>query len=171
MKEHTMSDTTSTDVAIVNPETGEIMEERPDNVVADAIARLQSGNSGIYSSLTGTDFESRLTVLNAVQSASPLVDEVNRPFILKNVVIQQVQIRNNETNRLDNAARVILLTGDNRALYAISKGILSAVINFIGLLGQPAEWPEEGVPVVMNKEKATRGNVYVLRPHFGTPKK
>lgn len=166
-----MSDTTSTDVAIINPETGEVIQENNDNVVADAIARLQSGNSGVYSSLVGDDFDTRLQVLTAVQTASPLADEVNRPFTLRNVVIQQVQVRNNETNRLDNAARVILLTDDGRALYAISKGILSAVINFIGLLGQPSTWPDAGVPVVMSKEKAARGSVYILKPYFGSPKK
>lgn len=169
-----MTDTTSTDVATIDADDIAVHAEAGDtgkNVVADAIARLQTGGSRVYSSLTGDDFETRLRVLSAVQQATPLGDVLNEPFTLKDVVIQEIEMTNPQTGEVGPAARVILLTDDGRALYAISKGILSAVENFIGMLGQPSNWPDTGVRVKMVSFKARIGKGYTLQPVFDAPGK
>lgn len=161
-----MSDTTGIieDDLNVNPNTGEVTEPaQPTDsagalVVRDAIARMASGNVGVYSTVVGNDFEAKRTTLAAVTSAVPLADHFGEHIELANVVVQEVEI-SDQTGAKSVQPRVILLDADGTAYYAISPVVLNAVRTFIGILGQPHTWPGP-VGVKVTRERAKVGFFY-----------
>lgn len=159
-----------------DPNTGEIVEPEQVStdpgalVVQDAIRRLQSGNVSVYSTVQGTDFEAKKTVLNAVTSALPLADNLGKHIDLENVVVQAVDLDRRDpqgnvvtdehgTPQKITQPRVILIDADGTAYYAISPVVLKALETFMGVLGQPHEWPEP-VGMKVTREKARIGSYY-----------
>lgn len=185
-----MSDTTTIDAGYIaedfDPNTGEISEPAPTNpgalVLQDTIARLQSGNVNVFSTVVGDDFDAKKKVLGAVTNAVPIGDHIAEHIELENVVIQMVEIarRDPAGNVVTNsqgdpvmfwAPRVILIDGETgTAYYGISPVLAKAVETFIGVLGKPHTWPElVGMKVL--REKARVGSFYNLvldpRPKAG----
>lgn len=154
-----MSD--SVEVAEYNPETGEIIESG--SVVRDAIASLSAGRSNVFSSITGTDFASKLANLSATTNSVALVDNLNKTINVKDIVIQIVQMLNEDTNRREDAPRVILIDSEGTAYHAISKGLFSSVENMIGILGQPGTWPFP-IPVKAQREGSGTRKYFTLYP-------
>lgn len=121
--------------------------------IREEIASLDSGDSGVYSSIEGNDFESRLKVASAVTDSKPIREHLGKVIKLANVVIQAVSMVNEQTGEMEEVPRVILIDDAGNSFHAISGVILKDVQNLIGILGKPAEWPSP-VKVAVKEEQS-----------------
>lgn len=147
----------------IDPETGEVitLENTGDNV-SEKIDRLRAGNVAIYSSVTGNDRASRMTVAKAVTDSVPLSENLNTEIELAHFVVQAVDVKDVQANATINAPRVILIDSKGKAYHSISTGILEAVNNICGLFGKPGDldgmWPLK----VKAVEERTRSGFKVI---------
>lgn len=158
---------TSTEVALVEA----------DNAIDSAIAAIASGNALAYSSLTGTDWDTKLAQLQAVTNSKPLRDHLNQQINVRNIIIQSVMIDVTSPASGEitptRQPRIILLDDDNNAFHAISNGLFKSVGNIIGILGQPNTWQGSvGIKVKSEQGKAGRYmTAEMVNVHKLTPKK
>ena len=132
----------------------------PVGVVDEEISNLRSGEVQVYSTIQGNDFASRKKVAAAVASSTPL-DEAGK-VKLTNYVIMKVQLTNKATGVVEEAPRCILIDDKGKAFHATSFGVLKALRNLTGILGEPSTW-DEPVTVEARKEKTSNGfNVTTL---------
>lgn len=167
-----MSDVTTTiepgtEVAVfTDTATGELVEvANQELAVRDAINALVQGKSSVFSSITGTDFASKLAVLNATTNSKPLAENLGKTIWIENIVVQFVSIKdqqNPEGPRVP-AKRSILIDQDGTAYHAISNGVFSGIENLIGIVGQPHTWPF-ALPIVVTREGAGIQKFFNMRP-------
>lgn len=137
----------NTDVAVVSS-----MDD-----VVERLASMGDGRAHIVSTITGADHESRLRVLDAVTNAEPLNEHIDEVINLKNWVMQATTMIDDETGEERPIIRTILMDADGTAYSAASDGIFKALQNMVGVLGQPSEWPDAGVPVKVVEVRSRRG--------------
>lgn len=128
----------------------------------DKISSFRNGVATIVSSIRGDDFDTKLTVIDAITNSVAIDDNLGKTINLQNFVIQRITMENEQTGRPEEVPRMILIDADGTAYHAISKGIFSAIENFVGILGEPAKWAK---PVVVHAVKlpAKRGKVLTLK--------
>lgn len=124
--------------------------------VSEAIHGLNSGVSNVYSSIKGTDFASRKQVLAATTTSVPLSDNLGKPIDLVNIVVQAIELPDENTGELVEVPRTVLIAADGTAYHAVSGGIFRSLENLLGILGEPAGWPEPVTVVVTKEGKAPR---------------
>lgn len=128
--------------------------------------RLLSMNDGsaVVSSFQTDDFATKAKVAQAVTSAEPLADHLGKELTLRNYVGQVIELPDEETGVLRAVPRIILLC-DEGQFYAISSGILSALENLTGVLGEPHSWPIGAKVIVEAVQERTRAkrNVFTLK--------
>jgi hypothetical protein len=100
-----------------------------------AIASLNDGTAGGYSSIKGNDFESRMAVAAALTSS------------------EAIDNHKGETTR---APRVTLIDDDGKAFHATSTGLLGSVRTILSVLGEPHTWPKP-VPVRIVEKRTNSG--------------
>lgn len=147
-----MSENTTTEIAVteaVAPVAGLGVE----------LANLTSGRVAGYCSIQGTDFGSRVAVVNAMTSASPVADNLDKLIMLKDVVIQEVQLVNERTGELQAVPRITLIDADGSAFSATSDVVFKDLKTFFSVLGTPNTWPAP-LPVVVTKAKAKGAGYY-----------
>jgi hypothetical protein len=159
-----MSDA-NTEVEIFDPNTGaEIVPAQSGSEVRDAIQALNEGRSSVFSSITGTDFASKLAVLNATTNSKALAENLGKTIAVENIVVQFVKLNDVENpGQFVEAPRTILIDADGTAYHAISKGLFQSVENLIGIAGQPGSWPFP-LPVVASREGEGARKYFTLRP-------
>lgn len=147
----------------VSNEVATIVDSTPG--LGAELANLGNGHITGYSSITGTDFGSRMAVINAMQSAVPVADNIGKTINLKNVVIQQVHLVNERTGQLDEVPRITLIDENGSAFSATSDVLFKDLKNFFTILGTPENWPA-AVPVQVVKEKSGKnaGYYFTLKP-------
>ena len=101
--------------------------------------------TGMFTTVKGTDIESRKAVFTAVNSAEQItkvLESAKDPLLLKikDIVVQTVEVVNETSGEVETAPRVIFLTDDGKAYAGTSVGLLSSVKNIITILGEPSEW-------------------------------
>jgi hypothetical protein len=136
--------TTSTDVS------------RIDSDIDAAIASLNDGNGGGYSSIKGNDFASRIEVAKALTSSEKIDDHKGETLALANIIIQTVEIQDSVTKETVKAPRVTLVAADGKAYHATSTGLLGSVKTILGVLGEPHTWPAP-VNVKIVEQRTARG--------------
>ena len=128
--------------------------------------RLLSMNDGsaVVSSFQTDNFETKAKVAQAVTNAEPLADHLGKELTLRNYVGQVIELPDEETGVLRAVPRIILLC-DEGQFYAISSGILSALENLTGVLGEPHSWPIGARVIVEAVQERTRAkrNVFTLK--------
>lgn len=176
MSDTTYSDTDSIHAEVVDedfdPNTGEVAGAEvtvySDPVVDSAIASLNTGTGLAYSSVVGDDFDTKLRVLNAVTNSEPVKRNIDKVFNLKDIVVQKVALKDTRPGAGPGdrivQPRIILLDTEGNAYHAISPVLLGSVGNFIGILGEPKNWPEGGVPTRIKANKAAVGEFYTIEP-------
>ena len=133
-----------------------VNDEFAANALDRSIAVLKSGGTDIFSTFDGTDFDTQLDVVDAVSSALPLADNLGTVINLKNVVIQPIEMKDENSGEMVRVPRIILVDVDGTAYAAISTGIMKSLQNYFGLLGFPKDWPR---PLsVVAKEARSRAN-------------
>jgi hypothetical protein len=127
------------------------------------LANLGNGRVAGYSSVTATDFPSRIKVINAMQAAVPVSDNLGKTINLQDVIIQEVHLTNEVTGELNTVPRITFIDADGTAYSATSDVLYKDLKNFFAILGTPNNWPAP-VPVQVVKEKAKVGSFFTLKP-------
>lgn len=146
---------------IANASTGEIVVSE-DGLRQD-IAALHNTGAGMYSSIQGTDFASKLRVVNAISDSKPISENLNKKIELTNIVVQPIEMQNEETKQMEWVPRIILLDKDDNAFHAISGGIFKSVQNILGILGEPSTWAAP-VPVKVVQEGQGNRKYFTIKP-------
>lgn len=130
--------------------------------VGQAITALRNGKVSIVSSIEGDDFDTKLTVVDAITNSESLADNLNKDIELVNFVIQSIEMVNEQTGELEAVPRTILIAKDGKAFHAISKGVFSSLENLVGVMGRPAAW-DRPINVYGEKQRARVGSVITLK--------
>lgn len=127
------------------------------------VQRFQNMSTGaaVFSSFSTDDFDTRLNVISAVMNAEALSDHLGEPLTLRHYVGQVIEMPDEETGELRAVPRIILLC-DEGDFYAISTGVMSALENITGIVGQPADWPAGKVVKVEGVRVKTRAGRLAL---------
>lgn len=129
--------------------------------LAGELANLSRGTVSGYSSIQGTSFEDRVAIINAISSATPVADELGKPFLLKDVVIEEVTLVNERTGEFQQVPRITFIDDKGKATAATSDVLFKDIKRAFSILGTPNNWPAP-VPVVITKEKAKVGSYFTL---------
>lgn len=127
--------------------------------VSTAIKNLNNPDAGFYSSIKGTDFESKKAIAKALTTSEPLDEHINEPLDLVNYIVLPVELANKDTGIVNTAPRITLIMADGKAYHATSVGILSSLRNLNATLGEPHEWPEP-VRIIVAHERGNNGYKY-----------
>ena len=111
----------------------------------------------MYSSIQGADLETRKTIFNAVNSADHLGTVLN----VRDIIIQNVELENEQTGKIENAPRVILIDDSGAAYAGTSQGMLSAITTLFQIIGEPHTWGET-IPMAVVEKKAKRGKMFSI---------
>lgn len=170
-----MSDTTTTQIddttgafededgnrISVNPVSGELVEysDPADDIIADAIASLRDGNALAYSSITGTDFDTKIQLLQAVTNSEAFADNIGREIALTNFICQIAELENEKTHVKEKAPRWVLIDNEGNAFHAFGMPLFTSLRNIVGMAGEPSTW-ETPIRVKFLRNKAKGPGYY-----------
>lgn len=112
----------------------------PNNLNAE-IAGLSRGELAVFSTITGTDFASKVAVMNALSNSEPISENLKATIELANVVVEPVDMANEGTGEIKAQPRVILIDKDGNAFHAISGPAFRDVKRLLAIMGHPSTWP------------------------------
>lgn len=123
------------------------------SATAQAVQALTSGAPTVFSTIKGDDVASKLALFEATTDSLPLIENLNKPIKLANLVVQVIDINDTDANgnpivdeqtgevKFSTVPRTILVAEDGTAYHAISQGVFKSVQNITGILGtDPAKW-------------------------------
>lgn len=116
--------------------------------------------SGVFTTVKGTDIDAKKRVFVAVNDAEPLSDHLGETLDVVDIVAHKVEVANEESGEIGEATRVVLLTSDDKALASVSVGIQGAVRNILAFLGDPSTW-DGAVKLIPVERKGRRGYRYM----------
>ena len=111
--------------------------------------------NGIFTTVKGTDFDSRRKIFSAVNDAKPVSDLNGKPFVIADLVIEATEFVNEKTGEVEPYVRTIFITPDGDAYQAFSGPVFNAAKRLLGLLGEPESWPEPVKVRVTEEGKGT----------------
>lgn len=111
--------------------------------------------NGIFTTVKGTDFDSRRKIFSAVNDAKPVSDLNGKPFVIADLVIEATEFMNEKTGEVEPSVRTIFITPDGDAYQAFSGPVFNAAKRLLGLLGEPESWPEPVKVRVTEEGKGT----------------
>lgn len=117
--------------------------------------------NGIFTTVKGTDFDSRRKIFSAVNDAKPVSDLQGRAFAIADLVIEATEFVNEKTDEVEPSVRTIFITPDGDAYQAFSGPVFNAAKRLLGLLGEPESWPEP-VKVRITEEGKGANRFYKL---------
>ena len=112
--------------------------------------------NGIFTTVKGTDFDSRRKIFSAVNDAKPVSDLNGKPFVIADLVIEATEFVNEKTGEVEPSVRTIFITPDGDAYQAFSGPVFNAAKRLLGLLGEPESWPE---PVKVRVTEEGKGTI------------
>jgi hypothetical protein len=144
--------------------TNEIATVEPINAagLAAELANMSEGKLSVFTTITGTDFASRVAVVNAMTNATPIADQIDKPFNLRDVVIQSITMANERTGELQAVPRITFITEDGQAYHAISDVLYTDLKNIFAIIGHPSTWPS-ALPIVVSRVKGKQGHFFTAR--------
>lgn len=113
--------------------------------------------NGIWSSISGNDFGTKLQVLKAVNDAKPIKDFLQEIIPLTNIVIQGVDSLDEDSGEVQHFERVILIDEEGNAYVGASKGLMNSARTILSILGHPSGWPAP-LPVTVTREQGSAKN-------------
>lgn len=111
--------------------------------------------NGIFTTVKGTDFDSRRKIFSAVNDAKSVSDLNGKPFVIADLVIEATEFVNEKTGEVEPSVRTIFITPDGDAYQAFSGPVFNAAKRLLGLLGEPESWPEPVKVRVTEEGKGT----------------
>lgn len=127
-----------------------------DNAVYNTIDRLNSGSPALYSSFKGDDFESNKAQIQALTNSQPVADHLGKKIALTNVIVQSADMVNEKSGEVQSVPRITLVDKDGNSFHTISGPLMRDLENVIGMMGDPASWPQP-LDVSVTEEKGNGG--------------
>jgi len=127
-----------------------------DNAVYQTIDRLNSGSPALYSSFKGDDFASNKAQIQALTNSQPLADHLGKKIALANLIVQSADMVDEKSGEVRAVPRVVLVDKDGNSFHAISGPLMRDLENVIGMMGDPASWPQP-LDVSVAEEKGNGG--------------
>ena len=94
----------------------------------------------IYSSIKGTDPETRKKIYTAVSASDSLRDFLNKKLNIVDVIAQNVQLTDDKTGEVSSAVRIVLIDDKGKAYGSVSTGVYQSLTNLFAIVGKPEEW-------------------------------
>ena len=111
---------------------------------------LSENATSVYCSVQGGDRKTKALVYNASNNPEHKVaDFINKTIMVKDVLVELIQVENEETGEVEEAPRVVLIDKDGKAYQAVSAGMFSAIKKAIQIFGQPT-W-DEPLPMLIKQ--------------------
>lgn len=132
-----------------------------DITITDSPLSGLTTTNGIFTTVKGTDFDSRRKIFSAVNDANPVSDLQGKPFAIADLVIEATEFVNEKTGEVEPSVRTIFITPDGDAYQAFSGPVFNAAKRLLGLLGEPESWPEP-VKVRVTEEGKGMNRFYKL---------
>jgi hypothetical protein len=126
------------------------------NRAQQAVTNLADGVSSIYSTIAGDTREEKIQILDAVTNAEPVGDHLGETIALRHVIAQATQVEDANTGEMRDAVRTIIIDDDGKAFAAVSDGMLMALQNIFGIMGNPNTWAEP-LPITVVEVKGRKG--------------
>lgn len=133
---------------------------KSDEMGIEAPAPINTGNvtGGMYTSFKAETREEKLAVFKAVSASELLEDHINETLLIRDVIIQPVEIVDKLTGEIKRQNRFTLITADGKAYAATSLGVEVVMRNLFGIVGEPT-W-EPPLAMVAKKEQGSNGYKY-----------
>ena len=114
------------------------------------------GDGGmLVTSIDTSTREGSIKAFNASQDPGRLDEHLNEEITIKDVIMQNVQVTDNQTGEVTPAVRTILVTPEGKAYAATSTGIVNSLHQIFTLFGEPQTWREPLTVRVMQKHSRT----------------
>ena len=127
--------------------------------MSDSIERYvdqPSFSSGkVWSSIKADTQEERLTVYAAISDSESLEEYVDSVIMVRDVVVQPVEVENNKTGEMLEATRIVLVSETGEAYGCTSLGVETSVKNLFCIVGYPPWHPS--IPLVPVKKNGKKG--------------
>lgn len=138
-------------------ENTEVAVHSPAN--AGIVGSLTREGGTMYSSIKSDDFDTRRAVFTAVTSPEKVDEHLGKVIKLANIIVQEIEMEDEQTGKMDLVPRVILMDENNKAYVGMSTGLYRSVQNLIGILGEPSTWPAP-VPIKVVQAKSSRNSMF-----------
>lgn len=133
----------------------EIVQAAP---VMDLSRELSENAASVFCSVKGGDRKSKAKVYNAMNNPEHKVgDFINKTINVKDVLVEEIELANEETGELERAPRVVLIDDKGKAYQAVSAGMFNAIKNAIQVFGAPT-W-EEPLPMLIKQITVKNGSM------------
>lgn len=127
----------------------------------DLATELSENATSIFCSVKGGDRKSKAKVYNAINNPEHKVaDFINKVIMVKDVVVEEITLENEETGEFETAPRVVLIDDKGKAYQAVSAGMFNAIKNAIQVFGAPT-W-EEPLPMLIKQISVKNGSMLTV---------
>lgn len=120
-----------------------------------------------YSSVKAETKEEKIWLLNLLEGAEDtgygLKDHVGKTIEVADVITRKYDRINEETGELEYGVLTYLLTPEKEAYVTSSKNVYFSINRIMDLFGKPDEEGWENVQVLVQKEKATNGDLIKIK--------
>lgn len=126
------------------------------------LAQEMSENaSSIFCSVQGGDRKAKAAIYNAANNPDHKVgDFINKVIMVKDVLVEQIELADEQTGELEVCPRVVLIDDKGKAYQAVSVGIFNAVKTAIQVFGAPT-W-DEPLPMLVKQVPVKNGSMLTL---------
>lgn len=120
--------------------------------------------SAMYCSFTGETFEDKRRLLNAsTGTGESVLENVNKPIAMIDVIVMPVAITNEETKQVDICPRCCILTPDDTVYTATSWGLYRALQRVNAVFGTLHFSADNPLMVEFNRVKTKKGQTINLK--------
>lgn len=118
------------------------------------VAGFENAENTMFCSFAAETVEDKAALYNAINNPDVLIsDYIGKVILMRDVILQAVQIVKEETGEVNTCPRVTIIDVDGNSFSCTSVGIYNALRNLIRIFGRPT-W-ENGLPVIVRQ--ITRG--------------
>ena len=119
---------------------------------------LSAQQTSMFCSIQGGTIEAKKAVFNASNNPDHKVgDYINKVIVVKDVLAELIEVKNEETGEMEFTPRVVLIDVDGKSYQAVSKGIFNALKKAIAIFGSPT-W-EDGLPILVKQVSVGKGTM------------
>lgn len=136
-------------------------EAKQEVMVMDSTERnlMQQQDLGSLYSMKAETREEKVALYNAINNPQErLGDHINEVIMVKDLLIEIIELVNDNTGELDRVPRMVLIDEEGKSYVAVSIGIFSALKRICSLFGEPT-WNE---PIPCKIKQITKGEKKLL---------
>lgn len=123
----------------------------------DFISDLKNSASVEYCSVTAESQAEKLALYNAISDPTPLNDMVGKEITVKDIYMQVIEMKDEETGEIIKAPAIVLITIDGEAYRCVSIGVYNDLTSIFNMVGEPNTWEEPITFIVKNKKINNKG--------------